>query len=118
MPDDWELTWQFDPFNPADANEDANGDGITNLQHYLDGTNPREQAPVDPVEITAAIVDGNISIQFQAQVGVTYEIQTSDSITGTWTLWETVEAGEARSIILNDTPSKTGALFYRVVTVK
>ena len=118
MPDDWELTWQFDPFNPADANEDANGDGITNLQHYLDGTNPREQAPVDPVEITAAIVDGNISIQFQAQAGVSYEIQTSDSITGTWTLWETVEAGEARSIILNDTPSKTGALFYRVVTVK
>lgn len=46
MPNTWETQFNFDPFNPADANQDADNDGLTNLQEYLRGTNPRD--PNDP----------------------------------------------------------------------
>jgi|GEM_PF-3412552 len=40
MPDDWETQHGFDPANPADGVGDADGDGYTNLEEYLNGTNP------------------------------------------------------------------------------
>lgn len=41
MPDAWEQQHQFDPRNPDDGPLDANRNGYTNLEEYLNGTNPR-----------------------------------------------------------------------------
>ena len=41
MPDEWETMQGFDPGDGSDGNGDANGDGYTNLEEYLNGTNPR-----------------------------------------------------------------------------
>lgn len=35
MADDWELAHGLDPADPADRNGDADGDGFTNLENYL-----------------------------------------------------------------------------------
>ena len=40
MSDSFEDANGFDRFNSADASEDADGDGISNLQEFLDDTNP------------------------------------------------------------------------------
>jgi len=40
MPDDYENDNGFDSLNAADANEDFDGDGATNLQEYESGTSP------------------------------------------------------------------------------
>jgi pectate lyase len=40
MPDTWEARYGFNPSNPADASRDADGDGYTNVEEYLNGTNP------------------------------------------------------------------------------
>jgi len=40
MPDDFELANSFDPNNPNDANEDADSDGLTNLEEFIAGTLP------------------------------------------------------------------------------
>ena len=37
MPDDWEQRQGLDPRDAADGNAVANGDGYTNLEHYLNG---------------------------------------------------------------------------------
>jgi len=40
MPDDYEIANGFNPLDPSDAGQDADHDGLTNLQEYLLGTNP------------------------------------------------------------------------------
>lgn len=40
MPDAWEQRHGFDPVNAADGNEDADGDGYTNVEEYLNATDP------------------------------------------------------------------------------
>src|SRR5690606_18558172 len=41
MPDDWELLYELDPNSSADADEDPDNDGMSNLNEYRAGTNPR-----------------------------------------------------------------------------
>lgn len=42
MDDDWEIKNGFDPTNPADAEEDADGDLLNNRMEFYFGTNPRK----------------------------------------------------------------------------
>ena len=40
MPDGFELANGFDPLDAADAAQDADGDGISNLEEFLEGSDP------------------------------------------------------------------------------
>ncbi|MHA2432510.1 MAG: PKD domain-containing protein [Candidatus Thorarchaeota archaeon] len=40
MPDSWEMLYGLNMNDPDDAMEDKDGDGLTNLEEYLAGTNP------------------------------------------------------------------------------
>jgi formylglycine-generating enzyme required for sulfatase activity len=42
MPDVWEKDHGFDPNSAADGNTDADGGGYTNVEEYLNGTDPRK----------------------------------------------------------------------------
>ncbi|MEA3558935.1 MAG: hypothetical protein U9R75_06745 [Candidatus Thermoplasmatota archaeon] len=41
MPDQWEKEKGLDPMDPSDADQDPDGDGFTNLEEYLNGTEPK-----------------------------------------------------------------------------
>ena len=41
MPDAWERVYALDPDDPSDGPEDADGDGYTNVESYLNGMAPR-----------------------------------------------------------------------------
>jgi hypothetical protein len=41
MPDEFEERFGFDPTDTADASGDADGDGYTNLEEYLNGSVPK-----------------------------------------------------------------------------
>jgi pectate lyase len=40
MPDAWEQKYGFQPNDPSDGAKDANGNGYTNLEEFLNGTRP------------------------------------------------------------------------------
>ena len=41
MPDDWEIKHGLNPNDPSDALKDANGDGYTNIEKFINGLDPR-----------------------------------------------------------------------------
>ncbi|WP_206538063.1 polysaccharide lyase [Sphingobacterium deserti] len=43
MPDEWEIKYQLNPNDPKDGALDSDGDGYTNIEEYLNGTNPTEK---------------------------------------------------------------------------
>lgn len=42
MPDAWELSYGFDPDDPGDGRRDADGDVYTNVEEYLERTDPAD----------------------------------------------------------------------------
>ncbi len=42
MPDDWEKSFRLNPTDPADGPRDRENDGFTNLEEFLNGTDPTE----------------------------------------------------------------------------
>jgi len=45
MPDGWEVCYGLDPLSPDDAAGDADQDSVTNLDEYLNGTEPCRPVP-------------------------------------------------------------------------
>ncbi|MCD6383490.1 MAG: VCBS repeat-containing protein [Thermoplasmata archaeon] len=43
LPNSWEEKYGLDIYDPTDANVDTDGDGLTNLQEYLNGTDPTDR---------------------------------------------------------------------------
>ena len=43
IPDWWEIKYGLNPHDPADAAQDKNGDGYTNLEKYLNGLDPAKK---------------------------------------------------------------------------
>ncbi len=55
MPDEWEKRHGLDPSDPSDGRADRDGDGYTNLEEYLNGTDPGERE-ADAVYDSASIL--------------------------------------------------------------
>lgn len=84
IPDTWETTNGLEPGNAADALFDLDGDGLTNLQEYFAGTDPR--AAHSTLEIAAIAVSGNdILINFTTVAGKRYCLDWGPSPAGPFT---------------------------------
>jgi len=46
MPDEWEIRYGFNPNDPADANLDKDGEGYTNIEEFLNRTDPGSADPL------------------------------------------------------------------------
>lgn len=68
------------------ATDDADGDGFTNLQEFLAGTDPRNASSRFRItSVTSA--SANITITFSAVAGKTYRVEYNDDLTSsTWLL--------------------------------
>jgi hypothetical protein len=42
MPDEWEERYGFDPRDAFNASKDRDNNGYTNIEEYLNGTDPTE----------------------------------------------------------------------------
>ena len=83
LPDDWELAHGLKPESDTDAGADPDGDGLTNLQEYICGTDPREQAS----RLELAVVRDNVQLElrFQAQPNRIYVIESRERLgLGEW----------------------------------
>lgn len=116
MPDEWETTHGFLPADPADAAGDLDGDGQSNLEEYLAGTDPTTAEDVLQIQATRD-PDGATVIQFHAASNKTYAVEYRELLqAGEWNrLISVAAAASNRTITLRD-PAVVPKRFYRVVT--
>lgn len=83
VPDNWtnlhfgHLTGQMGDHSRAD--DDADGDGMTNLQEFLAGTDPKDGASALRVT-SVARNGGDFTFTFTSTIGKTYRVEASDDL--------------------------------------
>src|SRR6202040_3786310 len=79
----WEQDHGLDPLNPLDAEADNDGDGMSNLQEYLAGTNPTDSASA--FRITSITPSNNDAmITWRTAGGRTNIVQAMTDLSGSY----------------------------------
>ncbi|MSU21009.1 MAG: hypothetical protein EXS30_06400 [Pedosphaera sp.] len=112
LPDDWQTTyWGSDSSKWPDPKADSDGDGASNLQEFLAGTNPIESTSVLKMQIDST-AQGNF-LKWNTQAAFVYQVQSSGDLIGNWVDVGVPRfaAGETDSLLLE---GSTASTYYRV----
>lgn len=113
--DAWERANGFDPKNPLDAAADADGDGRTNLEEFIAGTNPRSAASALRPVVTRTTT-GTVRIEFSEVPGRSHRLESVEVLGGTWKTVFQAASHPAGSVVTVEDPGTDGvARFYRLV---
>lgn len=113
LPDDWERAHGL-TVGINDANADSDGDGHTNLQEYLAGTDPQD--PNSVLALRAVVVSGMPILQFMAISNRAYRLEFKDALgQPTWQLLTNLppEPFNRPAVLSDPGPSPTNR-FYRL----
>jgi hypothetical protein len=115
MPDVWEQAY-FGTL-ARDGSGDFDGDGMTDLQEYIAGTDPTDATSYLKIDSISGAPNAT-TLQFTAVSNKTYSLQYRESLTaGAWTKFKDVPAGtNTHEITVLDPNSPTNSRFYRLVT--
>jgi hypothetical protein len=124
IPDSWTMQHFGHPTGLASdhsrAQDDADGDGMSNLQEYLAGTDPLD--PQSSLKLQVQGVEpgtGRPKLSFTAVAAIDYTLQYSHDLgSGIWHKLNDVPADPTTRILMLSDPGATSAptRFYRVVT--
>ena len=95
---------------------DADGDGRTNYEEYLAGTDPQNANSRLTVKTVAPLPGGGLTLTWDTVVGRTYSVERSSSLApNQWITLQSNVAGDGTIISCTDTnPGTATRLFYRV----
>lgn len=114
LPDEWENQFLLNPFSATGddgASGDPDGDGFSNLEEYLAGTNPQDAASLLKITATSA---GGRQITWQSIPGKVYQVlATSDVLQPMSPIATNVMAAGASTTFTDNTPG-AARKFYRV----
>jgi uncharacterized repeat protein (TIGR01451 family) len=116
LADDWEVEFFGSPSAANGApGDDFDGDGFTNLQEFLAGTDPSD--PGNVLRITSVSAAGSIAtVQFHAGTGNRYQLLRAPALTGPWLPASAVVQGAGRRVRVTDVvPNSAVPWFFRIV---
>ncbi|MBI3879744.1 MAG: hypothetical protein HY301_06730 [Verrucomicrobia bacterium] len=87
LPDAWEIL-HFGNTTSQNGAGDPDGDGLTNLQEYLLGTDPLVPNP-PPSLLPASLVSNLFVLKLGGEIGLTYRVQRTTNFNG-WFDWSNV----------------------------
>jgi len=83
IPNSWKLQYGFNPFDPTVAAADPDGDGLSNLQEFLLGTDPLDSS--SPFHVTGITPQGSdVLITWMTAGGLTNAVESETDLAGTW----------------------------------
>ena len=115
MEDDWEVA-QFGNLN-RDGAGDQDGDGQTDLQEYLAGTSPTNDASILRVLTVTPLGGGSTTVVWSAVVGRDYIVQFKDALDAEWSNASGMIGADSTSMSFAHN-SSSPQRFYRVITVE
>lgn len=115
LPDVWEQEHGLDARNPGDATTDLDEDGLTALQEYRLGTNPRSAASALRVE-TVGIEAGQVVLRIRVGVGGGVMLESADTATGPWVEAQAIPQASSESVLtIRDAVVSGREKYYRAV---
>ncbi len=113
MPDTWEDRYNLDMTNPADAEDDQDGDGMSNFAEYMAGTAPNDAGSLFTIE---SLVSGNgIAVKWQSIPDRIYKISRTTNLMYKFNVISAGITGTPPDNIYQDmTATNNGTYFYRV----
>ena len=120
IPDLWMIHFFGHPTAQAGdqsrAQDDADGDGASNLQEYLAGTDPTDAASIFRAQIARAISPGNgVTLNWLAIPGKSYHLQSKTNLTESVWLDTTASLSIIGTQVNVTVPAVPPSRFYRVV---
>ncbi len=115
IPDDWEVAHNLNPQDASDAARDDDGDGFTNLEEYIAGTDPVN--PASALRITAIRESGaDVRLDFDSISGKMYRVESKDSLSDvTWTEIDEFTSNITGTQTFEELDAITGSTkFYRI----
>ena len=120
IPDWWRLAYFGHalglPSDQSRGSDDADGDGVSNLNEFLAGTDPLNPASVFVVTHVAT-VGADVQVSCSTVAGRTYQLQRRDRLNAapSWTNVGLPMPGTGGALLLTDTGGATdAATYYRV----
>ena len=112
LPDNWETNYFGGP--SALANADTDGDGLSNAEEYVAGTDPTNASSYLKIDSIAA--NGGATLTFGAMAGKSYTVQHAAAPGGLWTKLADVPARATPRIETVLDANYTTNRFYRLAT--
>jgi sugar lactone lactonase YvrE len=115
IPDTWRLLYFGTVSNALSAaNADPDGDGASNWEEYVAGTNPLDATSVFKFQPATPVSGGAFTLQWPSVVNKSYSLQSSPSMSAGWTTITNL-IGNGQTLQWTDTNSASGAKFYRAL---
>ena len=115
LPDSWETEFGFNSADANDAALDGDGDGMTNEQEYIAGTDPTDARSYLRIEALTGNADATLT--FGAVSNRTYAVQYTETLgAGFWSKLVDLPARATNRVEVVRDPGSTANRYYRLVT--